>query len=127
MENIDWNNKNVVLEAVKQNGLALQFASEKLQDDKNVVLEAVKQYGRALRFASENLRDDKDIVMTAVQQNRYALMYASKELQEDYDIQKAAGLEPDKPDIDTVLGDAKKWCQEHNDTPTAQPKLNIER
>lgn len=113
--------------AVQNDGTALQFASDELRNDKDIVLNAVKQNGSSLKLASERLQNDKDIVMTAVQQNRYALMYASKELQEDYDIQKAAGLEPDKPDIDTVLGDAKKWCQEHNDTPTAQQKLNIER
>ena len=62
-----------------------------------------------------------------------SILSISSKLQQDQDMQKAAGLEldiaqeQDKPDIDTVLGDAKKWCQEHNDTPTAQPKLNIER
>ena len=98
MENIDWNNKNVVLEAVKQNGLALQFASEKLQDDKNVVLEAVKQNGWALQFASEELRNDKDI-------------------------QIAAGII--EPSIDDVIADAKKWCAEHN-TPSSG-KMELER
>jgi len=33
----------LVLEAVKQNGLALQFASESLQNDIDVVHEAIKQ------------------------------------------------------------------------------------
>ena len=98
MENIDWNNKNVVLEVVKQNGLALQFASEKLQDDKNVVLEAVKQDGRALRFASEKLCNDKDI-------------------------QIAAGII--EPSIDDIIADAKKWCAEHN-TPSSD-KMELER
>ena len=41
-----------MLEAVKQNGPALQYASVALQDDHEIVLEAVKKYGHALRFAS---------------------------------------------------------------------------
>ena len=45
--------KEVVLEAVKQDRNALQFASEKLKADKEVVLEAVKQNGWVLKFASE--------------------------------------------------------------------------
>ena len=123
MENIDWNNKNVVLEVVKQNGLALQFASEKLQDDKNVVLEAVKQNGWALAYASENLRDDKDIVLEAVKQNEWALQFASEELRIDKDIQIAAGII--EPSIDDVIADAKKWCAEHN-TPSSD-KMELER
>ena len=40
-------NRGVELEAVKQNGRALQNASEDLKVDHGVVLEAVKQDGRA--------------------------------------------------------------------------------
>lgn len=36
-------NKEVVLEAVKEDGYALRYASEELQNDKEVVLEAVKK------------------------------------------------------------------------------------
>ena len=138
--------KDVVMAAVHQIGTALYFASDELRNDKDVVLKAVQQNGMTLRYASERLRGDKDVVMAAVHQYEWALIYASKELRDDFaslyvsprlkqdqDIQKAAGLEPDikqepeKPDIDMVLGDAKKWCQKHNDIPTAQPQHNIER
>ena len=87
----------------------------------------------ALDFASEKLRNDKEIALTTLQNNLDTILNISSKLQQDQDIQKAAGFnpdinqEPDKPDIDTVLGDARKWCQEHNDTPTAQPQHNIER
>ena len=47
----------MVLEAVKQRGYALVFASAELKADKEVVLEAVKQDGDALRCASPTLRD----------------------------------------------------------------------
>ena len=87
-----------MLEAVKQDGGALRFASEELRDDKKVVLEAVKQDGRALRFASEKLCNDKDI-------------------------QIAAGII--EPSIDDIIADAKKWCAEHN-TPSSD-KMELER
>ena len=55
--------KEVVLAAVKQNGLALEYADKKLKADKEVVLVAVKQDADALRFADKKLKADKKIVM----------------------------------------------------------------
>jgi hypothetical protein len=43
------------LEAVQENGLALEFASERLKDDRDIVLEAVRDNGYAFVFASERL------------------------------------------------------------------------
>ena len=57
--------KDFVMEAVKQNGLALYYASETLCDDKDVVMAAVKQYEYALRYASERLQ----IALTANNEN----------------------------------------------------------
>ncbi|MDB4655767.1 DUF4116 domain-containing protein [Flavobacteriales bacterium] len=57
--------KEIVLQAVKNNGEALRYASEELRADKEVVLEAVKNKtyrGSALEFASEELKADKDIL-----------------------------------------------------------------
>ena len=45
-----------MLEAVKQSGRALRYASEVLQNDPQIVLEAVKQSGWALQYASAELR-----------------------------------------------------------------------
>ena len=45
------------LEAVKQNGMALEYASKEFKADKEVVLAAVMQNPRALKFASEELRN----------------------------------------------------------------------
>ncbi|WP_064610347.1 DUF4116 domain-containing protein [Streptobacillus moniliformis] len=56
---MDWNNKKEVLKAVKQDGWALEFASEELKNDKEVVMAAVKQNGDALQFASERLRNNE--------------------------------------------------------------------
>ena len=44
----------MVLEAVRQNALALQYASEELRGVRDVVLEAVRQNALALQYASES-------------------------------------------------------------------------
>ena len=41
-------NKEFVLKAVKETGKLLEYASPRLQDDKEVVLEALKQDGESL-------------------------------------------------------------------------------
>ena len=43
--------RDMVVEAVRQNGDALQFASEELTHDRDVLMEAVRQNGRALRLS----------------------------------------------------------------------------
>ena len=127
MEDIKWNDKKEVLKLVQQDGRDLKYASKKLRNDKDVVMTAVHQAGTALQFASKKLRNDKEIALAALQSSSYAFKYVSPRLKQDQDIQKAAGLESEKPDIDTVLGDAKVWCQEHNDVSVTQPQHNIER
>merc|ERR1711990_1336088 len=49
----------------KQNGMALQYASENLRGDYEVVLAAVKQNGRALWQSPEVLRGDQEVVRAA--------------------------------------------------------------
>ena len=49
--------------------------------DKEIVLAAVQQDGIALEYAAEELRADKEVVLAAVIENRYAaLSFAAKEL-----------------------------------------------
>ena len=55
--------------SVKQNGLALKYASKELRDDKDVVLAAVRQNGQSIRVASARLKDDEDVAMAALEQN----------------------------------------------------------
>ena len=78
---MEWDNKEVVLTAVKEDGKALEYASDKLKDDKEVVLTAVKEDGWALQFASEGLKNDKEVVLTAVQKTGRVLKYASPGIQ----------------------------------------------
>ena len=55
-----------MLEAVKQKGVALEFASEELRVDREVVMEAVKQSGVALEFASLELQGDRELNPTGI-------------------------------------------------------------
>ena len=75
-----------VLAAVRQNGLALKYASANLQGNYDHVLAAVRQNGLALKYASANLQGNQDIVLAAVQKNGLALEFASPELQGNQDI-----------------------------------------
>ena len=78
--------KEVALEAVKQNGYALQYASDELRNDKDVVIEAVKQHGYALQYASNELKNNKDVVIEAVKQDGWALRHASDELKNNKEV-----------------------------------------
>jgi len=79
-------NRDIVMEAVKQDGLAISFASISLQADEDVVMAAVTQDGEALRYASPKLKANKDIVMEAVKQDGSAISFASTSLQADRDV-----------------------------------------
>jgi hypothetical protein len=57
--------REIVLEAVKNYGGALEYASENLKEDREIVLEAVKNDGSALKYASENLQEDRKIILEA--------------------------------------------------------------
>ena len=84
----------VVLAAVAQNGLALQFASAALRAEGDVVLAAVvAQNGLALQFASDDLKGVRDVVLAAVAQNGLALQFASAALQAEGDVVLAAVAE----------------------------------
>ena len=78
--------REIVLEAVNQDGYALNWASAALKDDREIVLEAVKHNGRALARASAALKDDREIVLVAIKQNWFALYLASAVLKDDREI-----------------------------------------
>ena len=60
--------REIVLAAVRQNGLALIYAWP-LQSDRKIVLAAVRKNGKALAYAAFRLRADRKIVLAAVQRN----------------------------------------------------------
>eukprot|EP00971_Amphidinium_carterae_P110818 2195207-Amphidinium_carterae.1 len=82
--------REIVLEAVEKNGLALEFAAEELRGDRAVVLKAVEHDGRALLYAAEELQRDRAIVLAAVEQDWRALEFAAEELLGDRTIVLAA-------------------------------------
>ena len=75
--------REIVMEAVSQDGEALHCASEELRGDREIVMKAVSGSGKALWRASEELRGDREIVMQAVSQTGWALAFASNELRGD--------------------------------------------
>jgi hypothetical protein len=78
--------REFMLEAVKRNGLTLNWASRELKADKEIAFEAVKQNGKALYYASDEMKNDKEVVMEAVKQNGYFINYASTELKANKEI-----------------------------------------
>ena len=80
--------REVVFEACKNYGLALEWTSTKNQMDREIVMAAVTQNGRALRFAHASLRGNRDIVASALAQENCGseIFFASDELRADPDI-----------------------------------------
>ena len=58
--------------------------------DKNEALIAVEQNGFALQYVSNRLQDDPEIVKIALEENGWALQYASDRLQDDIGLRKLA-------------------------------------
>mmetsp|Transcript_43184 Transcript_43184/g.119442 ORF Transcript_43184/g.119442 Transcript_43184/m.119442 type:complete len:374 (+) Transcript_43184:28-1149(+) len=82
--------RDVALAAVRQNGDALQFASEELRADREVVLAAVRGRGNAVRWASGALRADREVALAAVCQCGTAIQSLAKELLADREVVLAA-------------------------------------
>jgi hypothetical protein len=78
--------REVVLEAVRNDGGSLQFASDTLKADRELVLEVVKNSGRALQYASDTLKDDRELVLVAVKNHGPALKFASDTLKADREL-----------------------------------------
>lgn len=81
-----FEDKELMLEGVKQDGQLLYYANEKLRDDKDVVLAAVSNKGIILKYASKRLRSDKEVGFAAIKQDKKAEMYLTDELREDEEI-----------------------------------------
>jgi hypothetical protein len=81
---------DVVLAAVRGEGVAIVHASAHLRAMRQIVLAAVTQYGRVLEMVSDVFRMDRDVVMAAVQQDGDVLRMASEELRADPDVVRAA-------------------------------------
>lgn len=74
------NDYDIVLAAVNNDGLALEFASDELKANFEIALEAVKNDGLAIEFASEDLQNNIDIAKAAITNNIEACDYIEYEL-----------------------------------------------
>lgn len=74
--------REVVLAAVKEDGLVLEF-TKNFQGDREIVMEAVKRNGDALEFATDELRNDKEFVNDAHKQNHRSFRKSSPKLRAD--------------------------------------------
>jgi hypothetical protein len=82
-----WNNKRFAMEAVKINSKSLDkmgYGQNSLggNDYVEVVYEAVRHDGLALQYAGNKSRANKDIVLESAKQNPNAIKFASKDIKE---------------------------------------------
>ena len=47
--------------AVKNKGIIVKYASERLKEDKDIAIEAMKQNKKCYEFLGENIREDEEI------------------------------------------------------------------
>ena len=72
------------MEAVKSNGLALQYVGKNFKGEKEVAAAAISSTWRALKHVSNALKKDQDLVLLAVQQNRLALNLADHSMTKNH-------------------------------------------
>lgn len=77
------NDARFMLKAIKETGEGIslmEYTNDFLRDNENFILEAVKVDGRALRFASERLKKDRDFVAKATALSSSALFFSDYSL-----------------------------------------------
>jgi hypothetical protein len=86
--------REIVMAAVKQNGLALQFAADAFKNDKEIVFAASTSSNsimyNGIKYASKELRNDKNFIITILQVNGLLLEKLSDEFKNDEDVVLAA-------------------------------------
>ena len=83
-ENINGNKKIVLLVLQTKSNNDFMYVSEKLKNDKEVVMEAVKRNGLMYQYVGDALKDDKVVIMTAILQNKEAAKLVNPEYIEKY-------------------------------------------
>ena len=81
--------REFILEVVRQQGTALEYASAELKADREVVLAAVSDNGLALKYAGE-FQNDREVVLAAVRMNGGVLEHVSAEFKNDREVVRAA-------------------------------------
>lgn len=77
---LGYQDREMVLAAVSENGFAIRFSPEPLKRDREIVSAALQENGLALRSVPDLLKDDEHVVLEAVQRDGLALRYASPRL-----------------------------------------------
>ena len=107
------NNKQVVLAAVKIDGSAIRFASEKLRSDYDVALAAVTKTPSAIEHIPSTIQGYENIAITAVKNNSSAMQHISSDSEHYKDIAVAAvtanssaikKINKDHKDYEEILG-----------------------
>lgn len=83
--------KEAVFESVRSSNNFGPFLhlSDRLKNDKEFILEAMRQYGPVVSYSSGGLRGDKDFMIKAINIWGHAFDSASIELQKDLDVREA--------------------------------------
>jgi hypothetical protein len=92
-------NRDLVLLALKNNGHALEALSDEFKDDEELVIIAIQSDGRTIEYASERLKNNKEIVLNAVGNNGNAIQFVSLELKADKEVALTAIKNSTKDDI----------------------------
>ena len=79
-----YSDKDIILAAVKADGMALRFADKELKKDAEVVLTAISQNGMALGFADDIFKNNLEYLIIAMSNNYKACKFAGEELTKDY-------------------------------------------
>lgn len=77
---------DLCLNALKQNGWALDFVNDNLKQKREIVAKALESQGDALEFSIDKFKSDRTLVKLAVQSNGMALRYADMTLRHDPEI-----------------------------------------
>ena len=60
------NDKEIVLEAIKNDGSSIWCASKEIKNNKKMVADAIKNYSCSLKYASEELQNDKNLIIRSL-------------------------------------------------------------
>ena len=83
-------NREEMLEAMRNDVGAIEYASDSLKADRKFVLEAIKIDPWLIEYASDSLKADREVMLEAVRNDGLVLEFASEELQNDPELIKLA-------------------------------------
>jgi hypothetical protein len=83
-------NSDVIITAMNQNVYDFDFIPNKVYGDVKIMHEIVKIDGFALRYASDDIRGNREIVIDAIKQEPFSLRYVTNKLHEGREIVQMA-------------------------------------